>query len=706
MGQMDQFVQAFKSEAYELLADLETKLLELEERPEDQEVINSIFRALHTIKGSGGMFGFDDISHFTHHIENAYDAIRSGKMSVSTDIIDATLHSVDQIRTMLVADPGDSSYMAKNNAIVQKIQSLMSGTIAAEPASEKQTVVVPAETVNVTVDAQKEKKAFRIRFKPQCEIFLTGNNPMRILDELRELGPCKVFAYGDDIPLLADINPEHSYTLWDIILTTSEPIDTIKDVFIFVESDSLLQFEELHAEYAEDNKKLGDILIERGDIKPEDVAKVRDLQKKFGEVAVEAGVVSAEQVQSALIEQQHVRDLSESQKKEEVPSIRVQSEKLDQLVDLVGELVTLQARLNQLSITTSNPEMMSIAEESERLTSSLRDSTMSIRMVQIGATFSKMKRLIRDLSQELGKEIDLETSGSETELDKTVIEKLNDPLVHIVRNCIDHGIESPEDRVAKGKERRGIVHLSAIHSGASVQIRIRDDGKGLNKEAIFKKALERGVIQEDAKLTDKEIYELIFMPGFSTAEKITNVSGRGVGLDVVKSAIEALRGSIDIVSETGIGTTMTLNLPLTLVIIDGLLVSIGEDSYVIPLSNVEECVALTKEEREASHDRRVINIRGEIVPYIRLRERFAIRSELPDIEQIVIVRIEGKRIGLVVDHVVGENETVIKSLGGLYKHIPELSGATILGDGRVALIIDVFKLTEGATSDYDRALNV
>ena len=706
MGQMDQFVQAFKSEAYELLADLETKLLELEERPEDQEVINSIFRALHTIKGSGGMFGFDDISHFTHHIENAYDAIRSGKMSVSTDIIDATLHSVDQIRTMLVADPGDSSYMAKNNAIVQKIQSLMSGTIAAEPSSEKQTAVVSAEIVNVAIDAQKEKKAFRIRFKPQCEIFLTGNNPMRILDELHELGQCKVFAYGDDIPLLADINPEHSYTLWDIILTTSEPIDTIKDVFIFVESDSLLQFEELHAEYAEDNKKLGDILIERGDIKPEDVAKVRDLQKKFGEVAVEAGVVSAEQVQSALIEQQHVRDLSESQKKEEVPSIRVQSGKLDQLVDLVGELVTLQARLNQLSITTSNPEMMSIAEESERLTSSLRDSTMSIRMVQIGATFSKMKRLIRDLSQELGKEIDLETSGSETELDKTVIEKLNDPLVHIVRNCIDHGIESPEDRVAKGKERRGIVHLSAIHSGASVQIRIRDDGKGLNKEAIFKKALERGVIQEDAKLTDKEIYELIFMPGFSTAEKITNVSGRGVGLDVVKSAIEALRGSIDIVSETGIGTTMTLNLPLTLVIIDGLLVSIGEDSYVIPLSNVEECVALTKEEREASHDRRVINIRGEIVPYIRLRERFAIRSELPDIEQIVIVRIEGKRIGLVVDHVVGENETVIKSLGGLYKHIPELSGATILGDGRVALIIDVFKLTEGATSDYDRALNV
>lgn len=715
MSQMDQFIQAFKQEAYELLTELEAKLLELEERPDDIEVINAIFRALHTIKGSGGMFGFDDISKFTHHLENAYDLIRSNKLSVTTSIIDITLKSVDQIRVMLAADPGDTSYTAKNASIVSAVEHIIEGNneeaepvavvAHSEPVEEKIPVPdIPVEkTHNETqpeAPSTGEEKTYRIRFKPACDIFLTGNNPVRILNELRELGTCKIFAYGDSIPLLKELNPEHSYTLWDIIITTSAPIEAVKDVFIFVEGESLLQFEELKPEFADDNKKLGDILIERGDMKPEDVAKVRDLQRKFGEVAVAAGVVSAEKIQAALVEQQHVRDIAETQKKEEIATIRVQSEKLDQLVDLVGELVTLQARLNQLSLKTVDNELIAIAEESERLTSSLRDSTMSIRMVQIGSTFSKFKRLVRDLSAELGKEIDLETSGAETELDKTVIEKLNDPLVHIIRNCIDHGIERPDDRIAKGKARRGVVHLSAVHSGASVQIKIRDDGRGLNKEAIFNKAVERGVISDDAKLTDKETYELIFMPGFSTAEKITNVSGRGVGLDVVKSAIESLRGSIDITSQPGVGTTMILNLPLTLVIIDGLLVRIAEDHYVIPLSNVEECVALTAEERVAGHEKRVINIRGEIVPYIRLRERFGMNGELPSIEQIVIVRIEGKRIGYVVDHVIGENETVIKSLGGLYKHVAELSGATILGDGRVALILDVYKLAEGAESEY------
>lgn len=718
MSQMDQFIQAFKQEAYELLTELESKLLELEERPDDIDVVNAIFRALHTIKGSGGMFGFDDISRFTHHLENAYDLIRSNKLSVSTAIIDITLQSVDQIRVMLAADPGDTTYAGKNTSIVSTVERIIEG-IAEEPETSKAVVeengieekistpevvidIPQTDTRNETASASEEK-TFRIRFKPACDIFLTGNNPVRILNEMRELGKCKIFAYGDSIPTLEELNPEHSYTLWDIIITTSASIEAVKDVFIFVEGESLLQFEELKPEFAEDNKKLGDILIERGDMKPEDVAKVRDLQRKFGEVAVAAGVVSAEKIQSALIEQQHVRDIAETQKKEEIATIRVQSDKLDQLVDLVGELVTLQARLNQLSLKTNDSELLSIAEESERLTSSLRDSTMSIRMVQIGSTFSKFKRLVRDLSSELGKEIDLETTGGETELDKTVIEKLNDPLVHIIRNCIDHGIERPDERLAKNKNRKGVIHLSAIHSGASVQIKVTDDGRGLNKDAIFKKAVERGVIAQDAHLSDKEVFELIFMPGFSTAEKITNVSGRGVGLDVVKSAIESLRGSIDITSQPGIGTTMVLSLPLTLVIIDGLLVRIAEDHYVIPLSNVEECVALTAEDRAAGHEKRVINIRGEIVPYIRLRERFRVTSDLPEIEQIVIVRIEGKRIGFVVDHVIGENETVIKSLGGLYKHVSELSGATILGNGRVALILDVYKLSDGAEADYSHS---
>ena len=360
----------------------------------------------------------------------------------------------------------------------------------------------------------------------------------------------------------------------------------------------------------------------------------------------------------------------------------------------MGELVTVQARLSQKAAKQGDPDLVAIAEDVESLTGGLRDNAMSIRMLQIGTTFASFKRLVRDLSNELGKNIELTTAGGETEIDKTVIDQLKDPLVHIIRNAVDHGIETPEERRKAGKEETGTIHLSAEHSGAHVLVRIKDNGKGLDPIVIRRKAVEKGIIQADAELDENEIQHLLFAPGFSTAEKITDVSGRGVGMDVVKRSIESLRGSIDLSSVKGEGTTITLKLPLTLAIIDGLLVQIGEGYFVLPLSSVEECVELTGEQRKSRKNGNILNIRGDIVPYVRLRDEYDIQENTPDLEHVVIMETYGKRVGFVVDRVIGGHQTVIKNLGSAFKDARDISGATILGDGTVALIIDVNKIVD------------
>ena len=385
-----------------------------------------------------------------------------------------------------------------------------------------------------------------------------------------------------------------------------------------------------------------------------------------------------------------------------ISNIRVSSEKLDKLVNLVGELVTVQARLSQTAAKKDDSELVSIAEEVERLTADLRDNTMNIRMLPIGTTFSKFKRLVRDLSKDLCKEVEMTTEGADTELDKTVIERLSDPLVHLIRNCIDHGIELPEVREACGKQRKGTVHLSAMHSGPNVLIQVRDDGEGLDKEAILAKAVERGLVLPGDELSDRDVYALIFSAGFSTSTNVTNVSGRGVGLDVVQKAVDSLRGSISIESTRGIGTTITLSLPLTLAIIEGLLVKVGEEFFVLPLSSVEECVELLRNEVSEARGRHIVSVRGLAVPYIRLREQFRISGTPPAIEQIVIVKNEGHRVGFAVDTVIGEHQTVIKTLGRVYKSVEGVSGATILGDGTVALIMDIVKIIKSVVDEEVR----
>ncbi|HEY5973499.1 MAG TPA: chemotaxis protein CheA, partial [Geobacteraceae bacterium] len=568
----------------------------------------------------------------------------------------------------------------------------LSALLGSVPVRVDAATLLAGESAGAAVPPARPRSVYRIRFTPRRDSLRDGTDPLAVIDELRWLGDCYVVAQTGNIPGLEELEPENCYVSWDLILATDRGIDEVRDVFIYVEEGSEVRIELVDDGSSDDPdnyKRLGEILVERGDISAAELKSALIGQKPIGELLVASHLVQPDVVESALVEQQFVRELRrERQPVDDAPSLRVPAQKLDLLVNLVGEMVTVQARLSQSAGRSSDPDLLAIAEEVERLTAELRDTTLNIRMLPIGTTFTTFKRLVRTLAKELGKDVQLTTVGGETELDKTVIERLNDPFVHLIRNCIDHGIEAPDARAAAGKPRQGTVHLAASHSGDSVQITISDDGAGLDRAAIRARGVERGLIHPASELGDRELYSLIFAPGFSTATTVTDVSGRGVGMDVVKRSIDALRGTIDITSQAGQGTAINIRLPLTLAIIESLLVSVGTDRFVLPLPMVEECVELTSSERRHGHGD-LVDVRGQLVPYIPLRERFAIVGEPPPIEQVVIARVAGERVGIVVDHVIGEHQAVIKSLGQLYRNVRGVSGATVLGDGTLALIVDV-----------------
>ncbi len=696
MSQDDMHRVAFKEEAVELLGELEASLLALEDQPEDQDLINRVFRAMHTIKGSGAMFGFDDIAAFTHEVETVFDMVRNGLFAVTKPLLDLTLAARDHIKRLLdvsdSAEAGDSTIQDQGRAILDRLREF-------NPEAEAEAEPVPG-AVAPGSDAPRGMATYRIRFRPAPVFYATGSNPLHFLEDLAELGILRCYPHTEDIPCLEDIDPEVCHAWWDIILGARADLGQVQDVFVFVEDECGLSIELIDQGDAGSEagvyKKLGEILVERGDLTPEDLAQALAVQKRLGALLTDSGVVTQPRVEAALAEQEAVRDIRKAREPavETAASIRVAADKLDGLVDLVGELVIVQAQIKQVVSGSGDVILKALSEHLERLSDDLRDSTLGIRMLPIGTTFNKYRRLVRDLSAELGKQIDLVTSGEETELDKTVIERLGDPLVHLLRNSIDHGVETPPERLAAGKPPRGTVTLTAEHSGGAVVIRITDDGRGLDARAIRAKAVERGLASPDAELSEKELYNLIFQPGFSTARAVTSVSGRGVGMDVVKRGIESLRGAVEIDSQPGQGTVITVRLPLTLAIIDGLQVQAGREFFVAPLSNVEECVDLPRSEKT---DRdRLVNLRGEIVPYIRLRDFFSIDGRAPDVEQVVVSSVEGSRVGIVVDRVIGEHQTVIKSLGRIYRDVEGLSGATIKGDGTMALILDVPGLLRAA----------
>ncbi len=688
----DQHIEVFREEAAELLSSLESALLELEESPQDEELVAQVFRAMHTIKGSGAMFGFDEVAEFTHEVETVFDLVRKGELAVNGHLVSHSLAARDYIRSLLEEANGDPVDRARGHELMQTFRD-----IAAASQGQDSPVAQPCPMPALVADeaiSSTDETTFRIRLRLAEDISASGTRPESLLRELTELGPCRVVAQPEAIPLLDNYDPEHCYVHWDIILHSNCGINAIKDVFIFVEDDAEIKIEVIDEGNNLDGdpsyKRIGEILVERGDISQEELDAILGLNKPIGQKLIDLNKVSSAKVQAALQEQELVREVrSQRQAKENASSVRVPADRLDDLVNRVGELVTVQARLSQAAATRQDSDLLAIAEEVERLTAELRDTSLNMRMLPIGTTFSKFKRLVRDLANELGKKVDLKTTGAETEIDKTVIEKLNDPLVHLIRNSLDHGIESPELRRAAGKPETGTVLLAAAHSGDSVEILIRDDGKGLDREAILAKGVERGLIANDSQLSDSEVFNLIFAPGFSTAKQVTGISGRGVGMDVVKRAIEGLRGTIAIDSQPGHGSTITIRIPLTLAIVESLLVSVEEDTYALPLSVVEECVELSQADITRAHGRHLINVRGQIVPYIPLRQAFEIATAAPELQQVVITSVNGNHVGFVVDQVIGQHQSVIKSLGRMYKEVRGISGATILGDGSVALILDI-----------------
>ena len=700
---LDQQKEIFREEASELLTDLEDSLLELEESPEDMELVAKVFRSMHTIKGSGAMFGFDDIAAFTHEVETVYDMVRNGEIPVTKELVSQSLAARDHICSLLEGEEVDQ---ARGEELVAAFQRFVA-TETPQPAVPAEEVVeaATAETFAAPVaDENRSEATYRIRLKLAPDIVVTGTRPLSLLRELSELGLHQIIAHTQEVPLLDAIDAESCYLHWDIVLTTDQGLDAIKDVFIFVEDDAELRIDVIDDCNLNDDDadylRIGEILLDRGDISQEELNAILSQNKPLGQKLIDAKVVPQENIDAALKEQEMVRQArSKRQTQDTSSSVRVPAERLDYLVDMVGELVTVQASLSQAASSRDDSELLAIAEEVERLTAELRDNSLNMRMLPIGTTFSKFKRLVRDLSNDLGKDIELKTSGAETELDKTVIEKLNDPMVHLIRNSLDHGIEPPDVRLAAGKPKTGTVFLAAAHSGDSVEITIRDDGKGLDRDAIFAKGVEKGLISADAKLSDTEVFNLIFAPGFSTAKVVSNVSGRGVGMDVVKKAIDALRGSISIDSQPGVGSTINIRIPLTLAIVESLLVSVDGDSYALPLSIVEECVELTREDIARAHGRHLVNVRDQIVPYIPLRQEFESTTQPPEVEQVVITNLGGNRVGFVVDQVVGQHQSVIKTLGRMCKDVKGISGATILGNGTLALILAVNNLAKKVEQD-------
>lgn len=670
---MDQFQAKFIEEANDLIATLEKTLLALEQNTEDKSLVEKVFRVMHTLKGNSSMFGFEKMGAVTHHLETIYDFIREGKRPVTKDLLTVTFTSLDHFKVLLT-DPhlSDAHAAIIHEQLLEQIHNLINQKEASAVKSDGQH----SEQVLKEATDSAEVNTYYILFLPHADILANGTNPLYLLDELCSLGTAEVVSHLQHIPDLDSLDISKCYSYWEIYLASQADKNALKDVFIFVEDECEIKIDKLSGRNLLKDKAFSDR-----------IAAQQRTQANTNLGELQQYIVQLELSHKKKTEEQ----LASIPKEQVVSSIRVASEKLDDLMNLVSELVTTQARLSLFSEQNSIPELVAIAENVEKISRQLRDNTFSICLVPLENILIRFQRLVRDLSTELNKDIILVTEGADTELDKSMIESLADPLLHILRNSIDHGIENTEIRLQKGKPAQGKILLKAFYSGTNVHIEISDDGAGINPEKIRSKAISRGLISPDAILSEKEVMDLLFLPGFSTAEKITDVSGRGVGMDVVKRKIADLRGEVLLQSKVDTGTTITIKLPLTLSIIDGLLVKIEETHFVIPLSVVDKCF-------EAKHTQLVdtfnnlITLDGEKVPFFYLRNEFSMSHNKAAIEQIVVIKYAGKRVGLTVDAIIGEYQAVLKPLGKMYKKQEHISGATILGDGTIALVMDINKM--------------
>jgi two-component system chemotaxis sensor kinase CheA len=669
---MEQFKQKFIEEAIDLIQDLEKSSLELNTDPTNSSHIEVIFRAMHSLKGGSGMFGFNKIDAFTHHLESAYDQVRKGKLKVNDRLLDLTFKAIDHIKVLLAEDDHLSPQtQANHDLLLQSIGSFVQN----DTEKEAKAIDTPQQPDPEIINSA----TFYIQFVPKKEIFKNGTNPLLIINELVSLGENRVFTFTSDIPEFGALDPLSCYTSWVVLLSTDSNEDAVRDVFMFVDLDCDLVI-----------KKLSD----------ENLLRNIKFTGKAEDSFNAGGKLEAEEVEKWIIELQELKPvvkLAESveytvkNKEQSISSIRVSSEKLDELINLVSELVTRQAGLSLVAEKLNNRELNAIAEDVEKISRRLRDNTFGIRLVPIENMVTRFQRLVRELSIELNKEIIFQTEGTETELDKTIIEGLIDPLMHIIRNSIDHGIENAETRRKAGKPEKGKILLKAFYSGTNVFIQVSDDGKGIDTKNIFKQAVKSGIIQSDAILSEKELLDLTFLPGFSTATSVTKVSGRGVGMDVVKRKIADLRGEVAISTTINKGTTITIKLPLTLSIIDGLLVVIDNTYFVIPLASIDKCLEFNHNTLMNAVNNLIFVNNGHI-PFAYLRKEFGMSSPPPAIEQVVVIEYEDMHFGLAVDHIVGEYQAVLNSLGKMFKNQDIISGATILGDGTVALVMDPNKI--------------
>lgn len=662
-------IAVFRMEAAELFEQIESGLLDLTHRLDDKDQIDAVFRGLHTLKGSGAMFGFDALAAFTHHCETAFDRVRKGEKPATSELIAAVLAAQDHMRALVDRPTDDHGNIG--DILLSQLQRAVEGDAP---------VTAPAQTVAMEPVVKAAKSAtntWRIRFSLPVNSMVNGTNPLGLLDELRDLGECRIAVNTSAVPSLDVLVPTDLHLSWDVTVTTDQPRSAIDDVFIFVLDDMQLDVETL-------TDSSGTATAEQT-FQAEQPAPVAQA------VAAIIPAVSAAPSPTPAVERE-APSANDARQAKAAENVRVPAERLDELMDRVGELVIAQSRLRQLASSSMDLQLRSVSEEIERLSGELRDTMMVLRMVPVGSLFGRFRRLVHDLARETGKVIELVTEGETTEVDKTVIERLADPLVHLVRNSIDHGLETPEERRAAGKDEAGKIMLSARQAGGEVIITIKDDGRGIDRERVRAKAESSGLIQPGAVLADQDLLQLIFAPGFSTAAQVTNLSGRGVGMDVVKKTVETLRGAIDITSHAGQGSDVSLRIPLTLAIIDGLLVRVGTGRYVIPLSAVEECLELSLEEDLRSRGRSFISLRDSLVPFLRLRDLFRTGTKPDPHQKVVVISTGTERVGMVVDQIIGDHQTVIKSMSKLHHDVATFSGATILGDGSVALILDVAHL--------------
>lgn len=637
---MDDMAAIFREELRDLLESLERGLLDLEAAPQDMALVNQVFRDLHTVKGSGAMFGFAELAAFIHSFETLFDRIRSGAAVVTSDIIHLSLEARDQIPGLVEGVPDPEG---RRQAILQALEAQMTPGV---PATAPAPAAAPDHA--------------RLTFGLRGPAFALGARPDIILDELRALGATDITCDTSAVPPLDQLDPGTCHLLWQMDLPGAVTEAQIEEVFLFADADwSLNRGQSLPAPAPKTPA-------------PQPAAPMAQTGQVPAPASRAAPEAPAAQAGGA--------------------TIRVPADRLDALMDSVGELVILEARLTELARESRDAALMATAEQITRLAARLRDGTMTMRMVPMRSLVARFRRLVLGLSDTLGKPISFNVLGEDTELDKTVIEKLADPIVHILRNSLDHGLETPEERVAAGKPAQGRVELSAEHAGAEVLIRIRDDGRGMNPDKLRAKAVAAGLIAPDAVLTEAQCFALIFEPGFSTAAAVTEISGRGVGMDVVRRTIDGLRGAISIESRLGEGTTVTLRLPLTLAIIDGLLIEVAGERYTLPMAAVQEIVELPASKLVPNRAGDFLEIRGRFVPFLRLRQLFACDGQPGPDQNVVIVTLGDTRVGVVVDRIIGTNQTVIKQMSKLHAGVRAVSGATILGDGSVALILDVMHL--------------